>query len=448
MQQSNAIEHRISRFEQLRTPPAGRRIGYWVLGIVGLLGVVMFIPWQQNITGEGEVTAFNPKNRPQTVQNIIGGRIQRWHVVEGQKVDRGDTILSISEIKDEYFDPRLMQRLREQLQAQNDYIATTQDQIGFAGRQVNALAEARELSLSKARNKLIQARNKIAIDSATLEAEQVNYALAERQFKRYQELYEKNGLISLTDLEKRRQSLQEKKAKLASAQNYLLNTRNELLTARIEINSVEQDYAEKLGKVRADRAYKTAVLAEAGGKLAQLENKLSNVAIRQQQYVVLAPQSGFITRTLKTGLGENIKEGEPLATIVPLRTDRAVELYIKTMDFPLLKRGQPVRVQFDGWPALQFSGWPNASFGTFGGRVTVIDQMSSGVGQFRILVQPDTTEEGWPEQVRIGSGARGWAMLSSVPIWYELWRQFNGFPPTPVIEGVVKPAETDKGGKK
>jgi hypothetical protein len=31
--------------------------------------------------------------------------------------------------------------------------------------------------------------------------------------------------------------------------------------------------------------------------------------------------------------------------------------------------------------------------------------------------------------VKIGSGARGVALLNSVPVWYELWRQLNGFPP-------------------
>jgi hypothetical protein len=29
----------------------------------------------------------------------------------------------------------------------------------------------------------------------------------------------------------------------------------------------------------------------------------------------------------------------------------------------------------------------------------------------------------------VGSGASGIALLNDVPIWYELWRQLNGFPP-------------------
>ncbi len=43
---------------------------------------------------------------------------------------------------------------------------------------------------------------------------------------------------------------------------------------------------------------------------------------------------------------------------------------------------------------------------------------------------PDSTDEAWPRQVRIGSGVYGWAMLREVRVWYEVWRQLNGFPPS------------------
>jgi hypothetical protein len=104
------------------------------------------------------------------------------------------------------------------------------------------------------------------------------------------------------------------------------------------------------------------------------------------------------------------------------------------MDVPLLARGRKVRLQFDGWPVLQFSGWPNASVGTFGGLVQVIDYVASSNGEYRILVIPDPSEEPWPVLLRLGSGVNGWVMLNDVPIWYEIWRQINGFPPTISIE--------------
>jgi hypothetical protein len=47
------------------------------------------------------------------------------------------------------------------------------------------------------------------------------------------------------------------------------------------------------------------------------------------------------------------------------------------------------------------------------------------------LIAPNT-EEGkpkWPKDLRAGSGARTMALLENVPIWFELWRKLNGFPP-------------------
>jgi membrane fusion protein, adhesin transport system len=68
--------------------------------------------------------------------------------------------------------------------------------------------------------------------------------------------------------------------------------------------------------------------------------------------------------------------------------------------------------------------------GTFGGEVQVIDYVNSKPGLFRILVVPDPDDEPWPKQLRQGSGIKGWIMLNDVPIWYEIWRQLNGFPPS------------------
>ncbi len=106
----------------------------------------------------------------------------------------------------------------------------------------------------------------------------------------------------------------------------------------------------------------------------------------------------------------------------------AIEIYVDPLDYPLLKKGEHARVQFDGWPAIVFSGWPNASYGTFGGTIYSIDQFLSENGKYRVLVVPDP-EDSWPDALRYGSGARSMLILNDVPIWYELWRNINGFPP-------------------
>ena len=131
-----------------------------------------------------------------------------------------------------------------------------------------------------------------------------------------------------------------------------------------------------------------------------------------------------------------------MCTIMPQSTDIAVEMHVKAMDVPLISKGRRVRIEFDGFPALQFSGWPSISVGTFGGTVEVIDYVNTKPGEFRILVVPDKTDTPWPKQLRMGSGIKGWVMLDDVRVWFELWRQLNGFPPSLYQEPVEE--EHDK----
>ena len=152
--------------------------------------------------------------------------------------------------------------------------------------------------------------------------------------------------------------------------------------------------------------------------------------MRRSLYSVRAPQDGHVVRILKQGIGEMIKEGEAICTIMPNNPAMAVELYVKAMDVPLITPGRKVRMEFAGWPALQFSGWPSVSVGTFGGVIDVIDYVDSKEGKYRILIRPDHNDDPWPKQIRVGSGVKGWAMLDEVSVWFEIWRQLNGFPPS------------------
>jgi adhesin transport system membrane fusion protein len=138
---------------------------------------------------------------------------------------------------------------------------------------------------------------------------------------------------------------------------------------------------------------------------------------------------------VRAGIGEVVKDGEAVATVQPARPSMAVALKVPPRDIPLLQIGDKVRLEFAGWPAMQFSGWPSVAVGTFGGQVAVIDQVASVDGQYRVLVEPDPADEAWPNELLMGSGARGWALLRTVRVWFEIWRLLNGFPPALPAKG-------------
>ncbi|WP_018476762.1 HlyD family secretion protein [Pontibacter roseus] len=416
----------LEAMEMVRTPQLGRTLAFWLGGIVLFLILCLFLPWTQNIDSRGTLTALNPADRPQTIQTTIPGRIERWHVQEGQLVQQGDTIVSLSEVKEKYFDPQLLERLNEQVEAKEGAVEATQGKGDALENQIQALREGLQYSLDKGRNKVEQTRLKVQSDSMEVVAQRMELDIAQNQFVRQEALYEQ-GLKSLTELEARRLKLQEAQAKLLANENKLASSRAELQNAYTELNSLQAEYDDKLAKAESELNSNQAYLFSTMGETSKLRSEYSSTLERSRFYEVVAPQTGYLVRTLKAGLGETIKEGEPIATIMPDNPKLAVELYVQPMDLPLLYKGAPIRLQFDGWPALVFSGWPNLGFGTFGGKVAVIDNTATN-GQYRMLVVQDPEQEPWPEALRIGSGVQGWAMLNSVPIWYELWRQLNGFP--------------------
>lgn len=390
--------------------------------------IMLFLPWTQNVSGEGFVTTLTPDQRPQTIQSPIPGRIEKWYVREGDFVQKGDTILHISEVKNEYFDPQLIERTEMQIQAKNRTVESYVEKVNSLNNQIDALERERVLKLEQARNKLIQSKLKVQSDSIDLEAAKTNITIAQRQYDRVVQL-EKEGLKAVTDLEEKRLKLQEAQAKLISQENKLLAAKNEVINSRVEINRIGAEYIDKISKAESDKFTAQSNQFDSEAQVTKLENEFANYEIRSDLYYIRAPQSGFINRALQAGIGETFKEGDRLVGIMPADYQLAIETFVEPIDLPLIQLGEKVRIQFDGWPAIVFSGWPNLSYGTYGGEVVAVETFISDNGKYRILLAPDATDHEWPEDIRVGSGAYTIALLNDVPIWFELWRQLNGFPP-------------------
>lgn len=422
-----------------------RRLIYWLTGLILGAIFILFLPWRQNIRANGELTAFTPGQRPQTVQATIPGSIQQWYVQEGDYVNRGDTIVRLTEIKDKYFDPQIIERMGDQIESKEQVVSSNLDKLQAYQNQLSALRQSRELKLEQVQNKIEQYRLKVTSDSNDWVAAQIAAEVAENQAERSRSLFDQ-GLASRTKLEDRISKEQQADAKLISARNKYLSTKNELLNAKIDLNGTIAEYADKISKVQSELNATQAYIADTEATISKMNVDQTNTRIRASYYIIRAPQNGYVVNAIRTGVGENVKEGEAITTIMPENPELAAELYIRAMDLPLLDKGRHVRLQFDGWPAIVFGGWPGASVGTFGGIVKVIDYVNSGNGKYRILVTPDPNDNPWPSQLRVGSGVYGWAILDTVPIWFEIWRQINGFPPNLIDDEKAGKGGGDKKG--
>jgi len=414
---ADLLDRRDSSLESLKLlarQPSFRVLGAWVLGVLFVVMVIAFLPWQQNVAGAGEVTALKPEDRPQEAVAAVGGRISEWYVQEGEAVKVGDPIVALAEVKEAYLDPLTLDRLGEQVQAKRQSVAEKRAKASALADQAIALDSLRTLARIRAENRIQQL-------TATLMAARLEDSIATVQAERMQALVN-DGLRSRAEMEAARQR-QQRASALAVEQSAAL------ATSRADRAAVEADYAEKIAKVESERRATLAEVADGMADIARMATGEANITERQELLVVRAPRDGIVVRALRAGIGEVVRDGEAVATVQAAEPTLAVALQVNARDVPLIRVGDEVRLEFAGWPALQFSGWPNASLGTFGGRVAVVDQVALPNGFYRVLVAPDTAQVAWPRELLMGSGVRGWAMLREVRVWFEVWRTINGFPP-------------------
>lgn len=396
----------------IRTPNMAKWIAWIIVtGILLATAFLIFIPWQQTVVGSGKVTSFLPEARPQTVESVISGRIIKWYVAEGARVQKGDTICILADINVNFFDRELLNKLQ-----------TLRDRT----------FEAQEQAINVAIQRRKQSEQRYNQARARLENVLVEVSTARIRYDRADTLF-KQDLTSRRDLETAQLNLQK---------------------AVADSVSIAAAMRAALQDVDAFRAEEERIISQAYVAMQEADVRLANAQGRVGAGTILAPISGTVVRIAKAGAGQTVKEGEQLATIVPTTTDQAAEIYVSSMDAALIEPGRLVSLQFSGFPAFQFSGWQNIAVGIFHGRVKVIDAVDDGSGRFRVLVVPDTDMRDWPDMryLRQGTDVTGWVLLNEVPIGYELWRQFMGFPPQfPVKVSMspgAKPAKEEKESKK
>jgi multidrug efflux pump subunit AcrA (membrane-fusion protein) len=409
-----------ARLLPVRVPRAWRTLGrLLVAALAAFVLVCACVPWQQTAKGQGRVIAFAPDQRLQELSAPLDGRVVRWAAVEGQHVSRGDAIAVLSDN-----DPAILARIRAEADAQRARIDAARSRVSAVDERIVALTAAREAAMGAATERATMARERVRSAEQALEASRAASRTAAFQRERQRALFA-DGLASrraveLADLDATRTTTE-----VARAEVSVSVAERDAAAAESDRARVEQDTRASLSDAQAQAASARGEVAAASAELARIESRMA----RQDNLTVSAPIDGVVHRIIPRGTSDFVKAGETLATIVPDAAERAVELLIDGNDVPLVQRSEDVRLQFEGWPAVQFSGWPSIAVGTFGGKVRFVDATDNGSGKFRIVVTP---AEPWPDgaYLRQGARAQGWVLMRRVSVGYELWRQFNGFPPS------------------
>lgn len=424
--------------------------GLFLFLLVALV-LLVFAPWQQTVTGSGSVVAFSPVNRAQRLESMIDGRIIRWgeDIYENAMVREGQLIAELKDLDESFFE-----RLQEQVDAAEGVLSATNasveanqrnrdianDAVTAFESQLRAYIAVREQTLAVADSLIAVTQEKIRAEQQHLKQQEAALTQIELDYQRQQTLYSEQ-IVSQLKMQQSERKFLEAKAKVGQVQSYVDALQSELeakkneRNVKVEKTQIDIDYATtQLQKARADVTKAESEIAKSEANRSKAEKEVLMVRTklaRQQKQTLVAPFDGRIVQITPNQSSLVLKKGDPICTIVPSTSDRAVQIWLTGNDAPLVEPGRHVRLQFEGWPAVQFSGWPSVAIGTFGGEVVSVDDVDNGLGKFRILVKPDDESQVWPEGrfLRQGVRANAWVILEIVPLWFEVWRQLNGFPP-------------------
>ena len=418
------IDQKTATIHLVQSSRFSRRFANFLLVamLASILGMA-FLPWQQTSRGSGQVVAYAPQERQQSVQSKVKGFISKVEdgIVEGTKVKKGDPILEIKP-----FASNKLGQFRTQLKELKIKEETALAKIEAYANNVVGFSEAGEYAVNAAKELVAAARADLSSKQKLISGYVAKELQARLNHDRQKSLAE-TGIKANKEVEKLKKEWDVAISDLASI-------KEEVESKKLEVKAKLAELEEKriLAQTKVD--YARALEEGEKGNLATVRKEIQDIQIKidelQNNMIVPAPRDGTIFRIPVYELGQAVKEGDSLFTIIPDTSQNAVELFVNGVDMPLVQIGQEVRLQFEGWPAVQFAGWPSVAVGTFSGRVAAVDATDDGKGKFRILVIPNEDEQKWPSDryLRQGVRANGWVMMRQVSLGYEIWRQLNGFP--------------------
>ena len=426
-----ATSTKLLSWEAVQIPERLRFSSRLAILLVGLfMLIIAFVPWTQTITVTGQLSAYTPFDRPQDIEAQITGRIKKWHIFEGVRVKAGDVILELDDYDPNFMAPDLLNLLEQRKKALEDTRKAAMSRADQLDKRIKEMQNLVKAAVPSAGARVQEADNKIREAQQRVEAARIAVATAEINVDRYKQLAEQ-GLASQRELEVSIQQAIGSKADLSAALANVRAAQQSMRAVDFGRDQISAEVLQRLIEAEATRDASIGDAARASDQLADISLRLSNASQRRVAGRILSPIDGTVVKMAHAGAGETVRPGEKLVRISPTSTDKALEMVADGIDAPLLNVGRKVKVLFYGIPAIPLPAWPELMAGTYNGVIKVIDQVDDGKGNFRFWVVPDQEERPWPpqEHVRQGTKAMGWVILNRVPLWYELWRRFNLFPP-------------------
>ncbi len=419
------------KYKSLEKIHVSRIVGrVWLITFIIIIVFIsiLFLPWQQNIKGYGELVALYPKERPYKIYSPINGFVEKFYVGEDVYVKKGDLLVKIVDLDKQY-----LNRLENALKSLKKQLDIHRKNLKILEQKKNTLKEKEDIGIKVYENKEEKIRDKIKqLNNKKISLEK-NFEISQINYYRTKKLY-KEGLESKRKLELEENKYTKAKVDLKNVNLEINIYEKELKIIQNEKEKFKRDMKAKILEIDKQIQSTLKKIEDINQKLIKTKSKIS----KYKTSIITAKEDGYVIRIFKSDKNQYIKKGEPVLLFSPKPKSRAVLVKFRPVDMPLVKEGLPVRIQFEGWPALQISGWPKINVGTFDGHIGKVDPLAYEKNSYYAFVVEDYPGE-WPQSLKIGTKATVWVRLSIVPIWYEIWRQINAFPPV-----MVNPQKEEK----
>jgi len=408
--------------------PLVKKIGLFTIVIFIFFIAVLYLPWQQTVEGKGTMTAYNPTQRDYPVVATMDGFIAEFYVHENQFVKKGTKLFRMVDLDKGY-----LERLKTiEGSSRQQYKSSQKQIVNFKEKNEN-LKEYLTVGMKVYRQKHEQIKNRLSsLEQKKISLEK-NLEIEKANFERTKLLHA-DGIESKRNLETRENSYIKARAELKKIEIDMEIEHNNLDIMTQEQKKFLNDTKNKIRLLDNQKLASEIKLKSLGQ---DVQRHSSNVS-RYTSGEVVAEKDGYVVRIFQNDKHQFIKKGEKILHFAPKVSERSVLLKVSDFNMPLIKEGLPVRIMFYGWPALQISGWPTIQFGTFAGVIKKVERTSHEKGFYYAQITEDPKEP-WPsgDVLRIGTRSTVWVRLSTVPVWYQLWRLMNALPPqmvTPIIE--------------
>jgi len=309
-----------------------------------------------------------PSARLQIIQNLEGGIVQALNVRQGESVEAGALIASLSSTQfGAERDSRRQQIFSLQAKALRLTAEANSEELDFSGE---ILTNAPEF-VHQEKAEFQARQSKLRGETSVIEA-QLQQRVQEAEDTRNLMLTSQNNLASakqeLTIVSRMVERGLEPRIELIRLQGKIAELQGRMESARIAIPRLEAAIEEvKEKKEQTIRQFRSEASSELGKTMIDLRSmQLAMPALvdKVERTEIRAPVKGIINRLLISTIGGVVKPGETIAEIVPSDDQLVIEARIKTKDIGFVAPGMLARIKF--------TAYDYSIFGSMEGTITQI----------------------------------------------------------------------------